>query len=63
MTGFPKYEIIMTVDDNGDRRRPYSILETIQTWNSPRTYIRQRGFRSITEAQEAIRGKEATRNG
>lgn len=63
MIEYPKYEIIMTVDDNGNRKRPYSVLETIWTWNGPRTYIRQRGFSSITEAQEAIRAKKGERNG
>lgn len=53
---FPKYEIVMTVSDISNSR-PFSVLETIETWDGPRTYIRQRGFKSIDEARAAIRKK------
>jgi hypothetical protein len=59
MAMYPYYEAVKTVTDERNPK-PYSLLETIETWNGPRTFIRQRGFGSIEEIENELkkRGKE-----
>lgn len=56
MSKLPSYEIVMSVSDITNPR-PFSLLETIETWSGVRTYIRQRGFASVAEVEAALRAK------